>query len=337
MRPDSLVPATLSAPDVAPIRVLELELASDSEPRTPLPGATAGGKTALVLVRIHGEPVGTVHVGVPTNGLTRSQCIPAIARELGQPILEHLHRDGANSRAASDLCAAARMAQPACSAPRTAVLANPPSVSVVVATHDRPESVRNCIGSLARQTYPRFEVLVVVNAPPPAVDFRHVQRAFAGDARIRWLHEPLPGACRARNLGIEEARGQIIAFCDDDVIHDPDWLLELACAFQEAPGVGCATGLVCPAELDTDAQIWFEQYGGLGTGFTPRLFDMGANRPADPFYPFRPATFGVGTNMAYRAEVVRELGGFDPSLGPGTPACSGEDYALYYATLLDGY
>jgi hypothetical protein len=91
---------------------------------------------------------------------------------------------------------------------------------------------------------------------------------------------------------------------------------------------------VVPAELKTQAQIWFEQFGGhsKGRGFCPDTFGPGSKQ--SPLYPL-PA-FGVGANMAFRLPALRALGGFDEALGAGTPAQGGEDTLAFTRLLARG-
>jgi hypothetical protein len=86
--------------------------------------------------------------------------------------------------------------------------------------------------------------------------------------------------------------------------------------------------------LKTQAQLWFEQFGGhsKGRGFLPDAFGPGTAQ--SPFYPL-PA-FGVGANMAFRLAALRRLGGFDESLGAGTPAQGGEDTHAFTRLLARG-
>ena len=102
------------------------------------------------------------------------------------------------------------------------------------------------------------------------------------------------------------------------------WLTEVARAFAAFPEADVVSGLLLPLELDTDAQLWFEQYGGFSRGFDRRIFDLNAHRPRDePLYPWTAGLFGTGNNFSFRAGALREIGGFDPALGNGTPALGG--------------
>jgi len=319
-------------PNVLPIRLLEVDIG------LPIRSLVVDGSvprryfSALILVRLHRAPLGTVYLPSPDRLIRATDCAAAIDGALRPRINEHLRLNAIDpiERLGVEGITVARHME---AGTRDSV----PFASVVVASHDRPDSLRECLTSLMRLNYPDYEVVVVLNAPPAHADYAKVRAEFPHTTRVHWVHEPKPGACRARNLGIERASGEIIAFSDDDVVHDPDWLYELVRAVRAGPRVGCATGLAYPRELETPSQLWFEQYGGFGAGFRRRLFDFDIDDEKDPLYPYRPGLFGVGTNMAFRAEVIRELGGFDPALGPGTAISSGEDYALFWETLRRGY
>jgi len=77
--------------------------------------------------------------------------------------------------------------------------------------------------------------------------------------------------------GAKAAKGKILAFTDDDAVVDDRWLAE-AVAEIEAGGADCVTGLVLPMSLDTNAQQWFEAFGGFGKGWRRRRF--GPDEPA---------------------------------------------------------
>ncbi|MFI5613731.1 glycosyltransferase family 2 protein [Amycolatopsis sp. NPDC051903] len=206
--------------------------------------------------------------------------------------------------------------------PRPAQL---PRVSVVLATAGRPSDVRRCVASVLATGYPDLEVLVVDNTPGRP---RAELLALAGD-RVRLLHEPVPGASRARNLGAREATGDVLAFTDDDTIVDPGWLVELVAELAQ-PGTSCVTGLVEPLCLNTPAQVWFEAFGGFGKGYRRRTFTDDARNVLSP------GRFGSGNNMAWHREAFLALDGFDERLGPGRRTHSGEDLDLYLRLVRSG-
>src|SRR5207244_2454103 len=138
----------------------------------------------------------------------------------------------------------------------------------------------------------------------------------------RCVRAPRHGLALARNRGLAEADGAIVAFTDDDALPDRAWLAQLAKAFEVAPDVACVTGLVLPAELESDAQVWVDAMWGFGKGFERRVFDR-HRPPGALLYPYTAGVFGSGANMAFRTGALRDMGGFDPALGAGSPATRG--------------
>ena len=213
--------------------------------------------------------------------------------------------------------------------------------SVVVPTDlARPTELRRCLKSLAELDHPDYEVIVVDNrpadAPPADIDGARVVR------------EPRPGASAARNRGASVATGEIIAFTDDDVQAHPGWLSALGRRFARQPHISAVTGLVVPLELETQAQVLFEQSGeGPDRGYAPLTFERAGRfrvRRRDEQAGqeqvrslYLTGEFGLGANMAFRTAVLQASGGFDEALGPGLPTHSGEDLALFVELLTAGH
>lgn len=202
-----------------------------------------------------------------------------------------------------------------------------PPISVVVCTRDRPEPLQHCLAALARLDYPDFEVVVVDNASAGDETARVV--AASG---FRYAREERPGLDWARNRGLAEARHAIVAYTDDDVQVDAGWLRGLAIGFAD-PRVAGVTGLVLPAELEAKAQIYFEQYGGMSKGFSPRLLHRDRLGDAGVIGAHQ---CGVGANMAYRKAALEALGGFDTALDVGTPSFGGGDVDMFHRALAAG-
>ena len=304
-----------------PLQVEECELSEGLGPIHPTTGPGGEPYTAArVLVRLDSHPLGTVDVALPAEGLDAGELRRAIEARLGPQV----RRDGDS---------AARLGA------RRAVLAAPPLASVVIPTRERPELLARCLDSVLACDYPadRVEVLVVDNAPAGAGTRELVERVRGGDERVSYLLAPRPGSGSARNDGADRARGEIVAFVDDDVLVDRHWLVELVAGFRAAPDVSCVTGLVVAAELDTWAQQLFEEYGGFGEGFEGAVLDLGSHRPENPLFPFNPGILGSGNNVAFRRAALLELGGYDPYLGNGTPARAGEDWELFLRLFRRGH
>jgi GT2 family glycosyltransferase len=212
----------------------------------------------------------------------------------------------------------------------------PPAISVVVPTCGDPVVLERCVRSILACDYGEFEVIVVDNRPDSAGAAVMLFEQFADDPRVRYVEEPRPGASWARNAGLALAEGEIVAFADDDVTVDPAWLQRCAAAFERSDDVACATGLILPFELETEAQLLFEQFAGLEKGFAPQTFRM-AGQGSRSLLPYTPGVIGSGANAAIRADVARALGGFDTSLGPRTPTCGAEDLDLFTRVLRAGH
>jgi glycosyltransferase involved in cell wall biosynthesis len=207
-------------------------------------------------------------------------------------------------------------------------------VSVVVCTRDRPRGLAVALASVLRCDPAPLEVVVVDSAPRTEDTARVVEEL--ADGRVRLVREPRGGLSRARNLGVSQTRGDVIAFTDDDVRVDRAWLLGLLRGFARAPHVGCVTGAVHAGELETPAQLYFERKAGWSGPGAPRLYDLDHNRVDSPLYPYLPGTFGAGANFAVTRSLLASIGPFDEALGVGAPAAGGEDLDLFLRVLRAG-
>ena len=331
-RPDPACPCLVARDSpYTPVRVVELDLDDHGEPRSPGRRRSGGPDgRVLALVRLHGHPLGLVTAtdapGDPA-GLRRT-LVAAAHRDLAGPIARHRAADAFDAAALPP----GAVVRP-CRARRARVLADPPPVSVVIATHNRVGLLRGCLDSVLRSGYPRLDVLVVDNAPENDDAQALIRRQYPG--RVRYLREPVAGLARAHNRALTEVRGRITAFTDDDTLVDPDWPTALAEAFAADERVGCVTGLILPAELETRTQAELQQHGGYDKGFSARSWTL-ADPPADPLFPFTAGRFGSGANMAFRTDLLRRLGGFDPATGTGTPARGGDDLLGFLRVLTAG-
>lgn len=204
-----------------------------------------------------------------------------------------------------------------------------PEVSVVICTRDRPEELERCLRSLPEQTLRPGEIVVVDNA---SRDGRTREVALA--AGVTYVREDRPGLDFARNTGARAATGRIIAYTDDDVRLHPRWLERLVAAF-DAPWIGAVTGLVLPAELETEAQLHFERYWGFGRGFAPKDFGP-AFWALDEHHVCPAWDIGAGASMAFRHEVFETAGFFDERLDVGQAGCSG-DSEFWHRALSKGF
>ncbi len=113
----------------------------------------------------------------------------------------------------------------------------PPSVAVVVPTRDRPDSLARCLAALAQQTV-AAEIVVVDDASTDGAAVARVVETCSGSRLVRGEGR---GPAAARNLGARAARGDVIAFTDDDCVPAPDWLERLVARHRGAEVVAGRT------------------------------------------------------------------------------------------------
>jgi glycosyltransferase involved in cell wall biosynthesis len=193
---------------------------------------------------------------------------------------------------------------------------------VVVCTKDRPDDLRRAVLSILRSSYGDFE-LVVIDQSMTDLSKAIVEGVAAGDNRVCYLRDTGVGASRARNIGLSNTRGDIVAFTDDDCEVERDWLQVMVGALREDHAAGLAYGAVHPVPHDTRL--------GFIVGFTPEK----RRRLTGRIGKLRDA--GIGASMAMRREAVSRVGPFDEMLGPGAYLISAEDCDMTYRFLADGY
>jgi GT2 family glycosyltransferase len=316
---------------LTPTHVLEIELSQ------PLPILNAFDQEiqyqcALCLIRFHTQPLGTIQLQFQTDALLPEDYAPIIWNTCKEALLRHLQQDGLPL--VDTLCVEGLPYYdvPRCIAEREQFLAEAPYVSIIVPTRERPERLAVCIDAMMELRYPHYEIIIVDNTPITQATADLVQKRYQHVPNMRYVREDRPGISHARNRGIQEASGKILAFTDDDVVVDTYWLAQLAKKFSDSESneIACVTGCTLPLKLDTPAQLWFEDMSWIDNGEVnnkciPRLFDKKVRHKQ----LYRGSLCGHGANMAVRADFLRSIGGFDVSLGTGTPTMGGEDLALF--------
>lgn len=196
-------------------------------------------------------------------------------------------------------------------------------VTIVICTHDRPDHLRACLDAMANLDPPAGRIVVVDNGPATGETAR-----VAAAYDVTYVLEPNLGLNRARNAGWRAAETPLVAYVDDDARVDRRYARAVAAGFLDDM-VGAVTGLVLPAELATPAQVTFERNGGMRKGYERLLFSPGSVGVQS----FR---LGVGTNMAFRRTALELIGGFDESIGVGTPSRGGGDLDALWRVLEGG-
>ena len=304
--------------DFAPVLVRDCEL---SRPIQPIDGQglVAQHRTANVLVRLHDQPLGSVAIDLPGGVLDAAGVAEAIWAHLqrfdpGPPRGRRPpHRGPARTRR-----------------PRSC----PVAPCTATRTQRRPARERRDPDPRpGGQPRPLPRIARRARLPEPR-DHRRRQRADQRRHRavrravrrqgVIYVREDRPGASAARNRGLVEASGAIVAFTDDDVLVDPHWIRALVDCFDRNPDVACVTGLVVPAELETPAQVWFERYGGFNKGYEAQLFDTRARTGGAAGCTRTPrAPSARATTWRSGRSCSSSIGGYDCALGPGHAGACG--------------
>jgi cellulose synthase/poly-beta-1,6-N-acetylglucosamine synthase-like glycosyltransferase len=202
-----------------------------------------------------------------------------------------------------------------------------PLCSVVVSTRYRAAELARCLTGLKRLDHPAYEVIVVDNTSGD----QNVRRLTEA-AGARLVVEPTVGLSRARNAGARTARGELIAFIDDDAVAEPNWLAAHAVAFRDE-SLAATTGRVLPMPAGGVAQTWVAGVEDLGEA--PLRVDR-----TSPYW-FEQANFGgigLGGNMVFRADLFRGGWGFRESLGLGAREQPlGEEHYAFFTLINNGH
>ncbi len=322
-----------------PVRLVDVELGRPVADVDPIPSLSGDPyRTLRILVRLHRRPLGTVTVALPREGLDAGLVADAVWDRLSDDIRSHCRADGLP---VPEKLTAAGLVHPApgpaaCSWRAALRGRATPLVTVVITTCGGEDTrLHETVRGALAQTYPNVEVVVVDNRPATSGVAEALSAAFPGEARLRYAAEVTRGLAHARSQGAAVARGDVVAFTDDDVDLDPDWLGSLVAGFDH-PDVACVTGLILPLELETPAQLLLEEFGGYAKGFERRTWGLDQHRMG-PLYPYTVGAFGSGANAAFRRDALLELGGFDGFLGAGTRARGGEDIDIYVTCVQRGF
>lgn len=180
-----------------------------------------------------------------------------------------------------------------------------PFFSIIVPTFSRVERLRVCLEALVQLDYPRdrFEVIVVNDGGKMPAD---AVTPFCEWINVKYIAQPHAGPATARNSGAGHAKGEFLAFTDDDCTPAPDWLQALAARFRIKPGhaIGGRTLNALPQNLCATASQLLIDY--------LYIYYNGAHTEA---------VFLTSNNLALPADRFRSLGGFDTSF----PLAAGED------------
>ena len=194
-----------------------------------------------------------------------------------------------------------------------------PEVSIVICTRNRGASAIATIESALANTHPNFEVMLVDQSTNDRT--KAAINPFLSLPHFRYVPTDTVGAGSARQIGLQEARGEVVAYTDDDCTVTPDWLSGLSAIFQQNERVAIVCCRVDPAPYDQTK------------GYVP-CYEIKKNRTLrtmrDCFHGL-----GLGAGMAVRRRILLSIGGFDRNLGPGSVFRAGEDHDIFIRAILN--
>jgi GT2 family glycosyltransferase len=194
---------------------------------------------------------------------------------------------------------------------------NQPTVTVVISTRGRGDSVAAAIESVLANDYPQFTMLVV-DQSEDAID------RFCSDSRFGYLRSAKKGLGAGHNTAISRATTELIAITDDDCVVPVHWLRDMVDAFMVDRRVALVFGNVYPGQYDTTL--------GYIPCFSRREAYLIRGVGDDLF-----RGMGIGACMGIRRSAWGAVHGFDTMLGPGAPLGSLEDRDMAIRLLLAGY
>jgi O-antigen biosynthesis protein len=186
-----------------------------------------------------------------------------------------------------------------------------PKMSVVICAYNAERTMRACLESLRALRYPNYEVIVVNDGSTDRT--LEIAEQFP-EARI--ISQENKGLSAARNVGIDAATGEIVAFTDSDCVVDPDWLTYLAYSFVHGGFVAVGGPNLPPPEESRTAACVAASPGG----------------PTHVLLNDQVAEHIPGCNMAFRRDVLQSIGGFDAMF-----RAAGDDVDLCWRLQNDGH
>jgi GT2 family glycosyltransferase len=192
-----------------------------------------------------------------------------------------------------------------------------PRVSVVVCTYNGGRTLEQCLRSLQALDYPNYEVIVVDDGSTD--DTRAILARFPG---VRAIHQPNRGLSAARNVGLREATGPVVAYTDSDCFADPDWLTHLVYQLRRSRAAAVGGPNLTPED-----------------GWLAACVAAAPGQPTHVLESDQTAEHIPGCNMAFRREALEALSGFDPQYrkaGDDVDVCWRLQQAGFWITFAPG-
>jgi glycosyltransferase involved in cell wall biosynthesis len=180
------------------------------------------------------------------------------------------------------------------------------AISAVICTHNRYDVLSDAIASLETQSIDpdALEILIVDNSTDVPSQIAYWNQHVA-PRNARLIIDPVPGLSRARNTALRQAKGDIIAYMDDDAMAFPGWCQAIVDTFDSHPKAGSAGGPVEPIWPGEQPNWLHELHRGYFT-----IVDLG-----EEVRMLAKNEWLAGTNIAFRKSALERAGGFNEGLG----------------------
>lgn len=197
-------------------------------------------------------------------------------------------------------------------------------ISVIICTYNREKYLPQLFESIANQDFPKedYEIVFVNNNSTDATAERCREfRESRPKVNFAYFEETRQGLSFARNRGIREAKGELLAFIDDDAVAHEGYLKQMNAQFEMYPEADAAGGKIVPL-YESQRPKWMNRF------LEPvmSVIDLGSETK-----PFPNQKFPIGANMIFRKEVFEKAGNFNTELGrTGKKMLGGEEKDLFY-------
>ena len=192
-----------------------------------------------------------------------------------------------------------------------------PLISIVIPTYSRPDQLRNCLTAFTRVDYPRdrWELIIVDDGSIAPLDA--IVEPFHNQIDLTLVRQLHLGPAVARNKGAAQARGQYVAFTDDDCAPLPNWLLSLSKAMADHPGSAIGGSTVSTSADDP--------YSTASQLLTDYIYEFNERNEV-------PERFFASNNLAFPTTEFLAMGGFNNEF----PIAAAEDRELCHRWLAGG-
>ncbi len=194
-------------------------------------------------------------------------------------------------------------------------------ISIFIPTADRPTKLKNCLISITKNTYQDWEVFVIDQSNND--DCKKIIKII-NHPQIYYFKIKEKNKSKAVNRYLNKAKGEIVAFTDDDCVVTKNWLNQISRSFANNDETAGVFGNIYP-------------YKNKKKHFCPSTFIKNKEKFITNPNLIHYKKIGLGNNMAFKAEVFKQIGGFKEWLGPGSAAHSAFEGEFIYRVLKNKY